>query len=215
VSGGQIFLIDPKHPQAEPPIIAQFPNGSCITGITEVNDDVFYTAGALGDVYKFSFEPNTSSVWGVDMRTYTRTGKSSVRKVVDIPLVQVPNGITLLPKEEGIILIADSAGAIWEVDVYKGTYKIFFDDPLLKSIPGSEPAFGVNEVRIVDGPTSKSNLTHYFTNTNHGCLGTVPISLGTGKPMGLAVLLSENVPDADDFAVDSCGNVWLWQRLAV
>jgi hypothetical protein len=213
VSAGQIFLIDPKHPQAEPPIIAQFPNGSCTCGITEVDDDVFYTAGALGDVYEFAFKPNTSSVWEVDMRAYAKTGKSSVRKVLDIPLAQVPNGMTLLSKEEGIILIADSAGAIWKVDVYKGTYEIFFDDPLLKPIPTSFPSFGVNGIRIVDGPTSTSNLTLYFTNTNHGYLGTIPISPETGTPAGPAVLLSENVPDADDFAVDSCGNVWLCENV--
>ncbi|RFU29294.1 hypothetical protein B7463_g7025, partial [Scytalidium lignicola] len=216
VAGGQIFLVDPKCPQVKPPVIAQFPKGSTVAGITEVEDDVFYIVSALGYVYNFTFQANTTSVWKVDMRQYAHTEKASIRKVVDIPAIVVPNGMTTLSKIDNTILIADTgAGAVWKVNVHTGAHQIVFDHPYLKPISTAHPPFGVNGIHIIEKQTSKSKSipTLYFSNTDRGYLGTVPISLETGKPTGKVLLLSNSVHAADDFAVDSCGNVWLCENV--
>ena len=206
ISAGKIYLVDPQNPQSEPPVVAQFPNGTCIAGIAEVQEDVFYTQTALGDVYKFDFQPNTSAVWEVDMRHYSKGRQASVRKVVDIPGVGLPNGMALLSKDEGTILIADSTlGFIWRVDVRTGASAVVFDDPLLKPNATAHPPFGVNGVHVVDSIL-------YFTNTNHGLIAKLPISRD-GYPMGPATVISSDVPAADDFAIDSCGNIWLAENV--
>jgi len=219
VAGGVIYLVDPSKPEANPPIIASFPPGFCIAGITEVEDDVFYTAGPLGYVYNFTFTANTSSLWEVDMRKYNGTGQASVRKVLDMPEMREPNGMTTLDKNEGIILLADAtAGLVYQANVKTATYGVFFDDPLLKPIATAFPSFGVNGIRIVESQSSTGFQTQrekmlYFTNTNHGYLGTIAISSKTGQPTGNITLLSSSVPAADDFAVDKEGNVWLCENV--
>ncbi|KAI9708500.1 MAG: hypothetical protein M1820_003961 [Bogoriella megaspora] len=204
LAGGRIFLVDPKHPH-DPPVIAQFPNGTAVGGIAEVEDDVFYTSSIqtiAGNVYSFNFQPNSSAVWEVDMRCYSRTGKAEVRKVVDIPAAVVLNGMTLLSKEEGTILMADAvAGLIWKLNVNTAAYEVAIDDPILKPIPTARPPFGVNGIHIVDSLL-------YFSNTNHGLVAKVPISSDGGLTGSVSTISSE-VPNVDDFAVDRCGAIWL------
>ncbi|RFU24819.1 hypothetical protein B7463_g11521, partial [Scytalidium lignicola] len=216
VAGGRVFLVDPKCPQTEPPILHHFPENTAIAGITEVEDDVFYTASSHGTVYNFTFAKNTSSVWEIDMRHYDHTKKVSVRKVTDIPKAVVPNGVTTLSKEYGTILIADAeGGVIWKVNVHTGEHEIVIDNDYLKPDQAIQPPFGVNGIHIIEKQTSKSKSipTLYFSNTDRGYLGTIPISLETGKATGNVTLLSDNVHAADDFAVDSCGNVWLCENV--
>ncbi|KAH8817443.1 hypothetical protein F5884DRAFT_853860 [Xylogone sp. PMI_703] len=216
VAGGRIFLVDPKSPQAEPPVIYQFPENTAIAGITEVEDDVFYTAGSHGTVYNFTFTTNTSAVWEVDMRHYDHTKKVSVRKVTDITKAIVPNGVTTLSKQYGTILVGDAeGGVIWKVDVKTGAHGIAIDDPYFKPNTSVHPPFGVNGIHIIEKQTSKSKSvpTLYFSNTSRGYLGFIPICPETGKATGNATLLSDSVHAADDFTVDSCGNVWLAENV--
>ncbi|KAL6243856.1 hypothetical protein RBB50_009290 [Rhinocladiella similis] len=215
VSNGEVYLFDPQHPQANLPVIASLPNGTSIAGIIEVEDDVFYAAATLGNVYSFSFKPNTTSIWQIDMRQYTQTGKAPLRKIIDVPEVLLFNGLTLLSQQHSTILGADVyAGRVWKLNVHTGAYEVVFDDPFLKGIPTAKPPFGVNGIRVINKQVSNGTRpTLYFSNTNHGYLGTVPISLDTGKPTGSAKLLTDKVPGADDFAVDSCGNIWLTENV--
>jgi sugar lactone lactonase YvrE len=214
-SRGVIHLVDPQYPQANPPVIAQFPNGTSALGITEVQDDIFYTLTLddAGSPYTFTYKPNSTAVWEVDMRSFGTTGDAKVRKVVDMPAVWTPNGMTTLSKKDSTLLIADSAaGVVWKLNICSGAYEIVFDDPLLKPIATKFPSFGVNGLKIASKPNSKFTL--YFSNTNHGYLGTVPISLETGKPTGPAAILAANVSNADDFAIDRCGNIWLCENVS-
>lgn len=216
MAGGRIFLVDPQNPKAEPPVIHEFPANTSVAGITEVQDDVFYTASSIGYVYGFKFLPNTSAIWEVDMRNYGSTRRASVRKVTDLPAAKVPNGVTTLSKQAGTILVADTeAGVIWKVNVNTGAHEIVLDDPLFKPNETAHPPFGVNGIKIYEKQNSKSQSipTLYCSNTDFGYLGTIPISLETGKATGETVLLTDGVHAADDFTVDSCGNVWLCENV--
>ncbi|KAL9074426.1 MAG: hypothetical protein Q9157_004386 [Trypethelium eluteriae] len=206
LSAGKFYLVDPQNPNLEPPVLAQFPDGSCVLGIAEVQEDVFYTQTIFGDGYTFNFQPNTSAFWEVDMRKYSEKSLATVRKITDLPAVGLPNGMTLLSKDEGTVLIADSTrGLIWRVNVHTGTSEVVFDDPLLKPISGAEPSFGVNGVRIVDSLL-------YFTSYNQALIASLPIS-HEGRPTGPATVISSDVPTADDFAVDGHGNIWLTENV--
>ena len=202
VSSGKIYLVDPQNLHCEPPVVAQLPNNSHVTGIAEVQEDVFYTQSVDGNLYEFEFQQNTTAIWKVDMRDYSKTHRASLRKAVELPAVGVPNGMALLSKDEGTILTADSTrGLIWRTNIYTGASEIVFDNALLKPIAKDHPAFGVDGVRVVDS-------TLYFTNTNYGLIAKVPISK-TGYPIGSPLVMSSDVPNADDFAIDSRGNIWI------
>lgn len=141
------------------------------------------------------------------MRCYKKGGQASVRKVAEIPEAGLLNGMGLLSRGEGTILMADSLlGLVWKLNVYTGAYEIVFDHPVLKPVKGANVEFGVNGVHVVDSVL-------YFTNTDQGILGKVPISTD-GFPTGLPVNITTEVPAADDFAIDSSGNFWVAQNVA-
>ncbi|KAH8895612.1 NHL repeat-containing protein [Thozetella sp. PMI_491] len=207
VAGSKIYLVDPKQPQSDPVVVATFDSGFAIAGITEIEDDVFYTTGTFGDVYHFQFRDNTSAVWEVDMRHYSKTGQSSKRKVADLPAAGVPNGMTLLSKKDGTILVSDSKyGLIWRVNIYTGASEVVLDDPKLKPVQNATVMFGVNGIHIVD-----SFL--YFANTNQGLISKYPISR-EGFKIGEIVDITTDVRNADDFAIDKSGAIWLAENTA-
>jgi hypothetical protein len=188
-------------------VVAQFSNGTCIAGIVEVQEDIFYVPSAQGSVYHFDFLPNTTVVWEVDMRCYKKGGQASVRKVAEIPEAGLLNGMVLLSRGEGTILMADSAlGVVWKLNFYTGAYEIVFDHPVLKPVKGAAVEFGVNGVHVVDSVL-------YFTNTDLGLLGKVHISTD-GFPIDSPVNITTSVPAADDFAIDSSVNFWVAENVA-
>ena len=206
IAGSEIYLVDPLNPHSEPQVVARFPNTTCNTAIVEMQDDVFYITGALGDLYHFQFTPNTSVLYEVDMRHYTPGGHAVVRKVADLSGVGTPNGMTALSKEDGTMLLADSTlGLVWRVNIHTGAHEVVFSDPKLQPISNDHPPFGVNGVHVVG-----SDL--YFSNTNHGLICKVPISC-EGVPAGDITVISSSVTAADDFAVDSRGNIWLAENV--
>lgn len=140
------------------------------------------------------------------MRSHLNSGQALVRKVVDIPAAGVLNGMTLLSKTEGTILMADSTkGLVWRLNVRSGDYATTINDTLLKPNASATPPFGVNGVHVI-------NSVLYFSNTNYGIIGKFPIS-HDGYPTGPGVNISTSVPNADDFAVDSCGSIWLCENV--
>ncbi|KAJ9603083.1 hypothetical protein H2200_012378 [Cladophialophora chaetospira] len=209
VGSSRLFLVDPNNTtQASPPVIHQFLRGTTISGLVEVEDDVFYTIGSLeSNVYNFTFAKNTTKIWQIDLREYSVTGNTTVSEILALPKVDVGNGLTLLSKQDGTILIADSEGGlVWILNVHTGEYSIAIDHPFLKPIPSAHPPFGVNGLKVIG-----SDL--YFSNTNKGLLGKFPISLKKASPTGQPTLVSNNTPAADDFAVGPDGSVWLTENV--
>lgn len=200
---GNVYLVTPPSQAAAPPIVAHFGNNTAVSGIAELEHDVFYVQGIAGsNLDQFSFPANTSSVWRIDMRRYESTGKAQVNKVADIPKIWLPNGMSALSKRLGTILIADTYnGLIWRLNVRTGIYDVAIDHPIIKSIPGSNPPFGVNGVRIVGN-------TLYFSSFNQGVIGTFPIDLKTGHATGGPHIISKNAISVDDFAIGKDGSVW-------
>ena len=134
------------------------------------------------------------------MRGYAASGLATVRVAAQLPMVGFGNGLTLLSKEEGTILIADSiAGVVWRVNVHTGKYYIAIDHPALKPIPTAHPAFGVNGLKVVG-----SDL--FFSSTNQGLFGKFPISLTDATPRGPPTVISNMTAAADDFDIGPDGS---------
>ena len=141
------------------------------------------------------------------MRDYDTTSVAAVSEIAGIPEAGLLNGMCVLSEADGTLLLADSAkGVVWRLNTHTLEYKVVIDDELLKSVQGMTPAFGVNGIHVVEGWL-------YFSNTNQRILAKVEIDKD-GEPVGQVQVITDSVPAADDFAVDSRdGSVWLTQNV--
>ncbi len=194
-----LYQIDPLsiHP---PILIHTFAGYAGALGIVEVDPDVFYVVVGNFSLETFEFTPGASSVFEVVVRPFNPWKKTSaaIRKVADFPAATFLNGATLLSRERGEILIADSgAGAVWRLNVRTGaTTKIIADDPLLK--PNSTN--GVNGVRLRNGVL-------YFTNSDFATFNQLPLN-ADGSAAGPASTIASEVA-GDDFALDAKGQAYV------
>ncbi|KAK5048251.1 hypothetical protein LTR84_005921 [Exophiala bonariae] len=218
ISNGVIYLVDPAEDPAAASILAEFPSGTSLSGIVELRPDVFYAQSVDGNVYNFTFVPGSAKLWEIDLRNQVRG--ALVTKVLDMPNMKVPNGLSALPSgrrgqnNPDLLLSADSvAGVVYIIDVINKRYEVVFDHPLLKPIATAKPPFGVNGVHVVLGDADTDTSMLFFTNTNSGYLGAVPIGKMDGIPRGTPWLITDEVPAADDFAVDPDGSFWVTQNI--
>lgn len=203
---GLVYDIDLNGDNAVPVVVATLPQGSNPAGITEVASDVFYINNALGDAATFTTFPNTTSIWKLDMNPYSKTGHTALSKVLDIPDAEFLNGMVTVSQQGGVIFSSDStAGVIYEIDVYKPSYRVILDHPDFKPNSSAPVPVGVNGLRI-------ANSKLYFCNTNYGYLGTIPLS-STGVPQLPPQLITLNVFAADDFDIDQQGNIWQTENI--
>ena len=120
---------------------------------------------------------------------------AKVEKVVDIPQAQFLNGVTVLSRKEGTLLIADSVlGSVFRVNTRSKEVKVVIKDPLFDITSSSSVAAGLN------GINHSRNGELFFTNTNQGVLGKISIR-PDGTPKAKGEVLSRGLTSADDFAV--------------
>ncbi|KAF4548082.1 Hypothetical protein D9617_32g092020 [Elsinoe fawcettii] len=196
------YLANPLQLGVEPKTLYQFPPNTTLTGIAEVEPDVFYTSAQIGDVYTFSFQPNASLIYRIDLRSYSPTSPAKH------PHRTILNGMTLLSRHHGTLLLSDSQrGVIYRLSTLTGAHEIVIDDPFLKG-PPTFPGFGVNGIRV-------SGNYLYIANVGFGRIARAPISLETGRLTGPITLISDRVSAADDFAVsEEDGSVFLARNTA-
>ncbi|KAL8763267.1 MAG: hypothetical protein Q9184_000907 [Pyrenodesmia sp. 2 TL-2023] len=198
-----LYQVDPLS--IRPPILIHtFADYTGVLGITEVDPDIFYVVTGNFSLKTLDFLPGASSVFEVDFRKFNPWDKTpaAVRKVADFPNSTFLNGATLLSRDRGEILIADSgAGSVWKLNVRTGaTTKVIADDPLLKPKPGSKPTNGINGVRIRNGVL-------YFTNSNFETFNRIPLN-ADGSAAVPASTIASGVA-GDDFALDARGHAYV------
>ena len=150
--------------------------------------------------------PGSFSVWRLDMTTFSAQTYNSVpapvQKVADFPESILLNGMTLLDREAGLVLIADSGlGGVWRLNVNTGEILLIISDPLMATPKGKFN--GVNGIKIRDG-------TLYFTDDYHQILGRIDID-ADGTPAGNASVVLTNTA-GDDFTFDGSGNIFIAQE---
>ncbi|MCJ1446302.1 MAG: hypothetical protein MMC23_006807 [Stictis urceolatum] len=196
-----IYTLDPHPPFLTPQLLTQIPDANGLTGIAEPFPDLFVVNAAVWNLSNLTAAPNTTAVWAVDLRS---PGEVGLRKVVapkgDVKL----NGM----EEKGVVLIADSLGAVWSVDVLSGETEVVTRDELLKPEAQGAP-LGVNGLHVRDGWL-------YFSSSGKRTFARVRID-SQGRKVGnvqvVARLEAENgaLLDRvyDDFAFDRRGNAWI------
>ncbi|KAI4089779.1 MAG: hypothetical protein LQ344_005144 [Seirophora lacunosa] len=202
-----LYQIDPVPYRRPPILVHSFAGYTSLTGIVEVDPDVFYVVAGNFSFKKFEeFSPvfGSSSVFEVDFTNNSRVGKEetketpAVRKVADFPTADLLNGAALLSRAAGNILLADSlAGAVWKLNVRSGAAaKVMADEPLLKPRRSS----GVNGLRV-------RGSTLFFTNSDLETLNRVPIN-ASGSAAGAATAIVGGLA-VDDFTLDDEGQAYV------
>ncbi|KAF7617606.1 hypothetical protein AFLA_006522 [Aspergillus flavus NRRL3357] len=159
-------------------LVHQFQNPGTITGITEIDQDIFVTIAS-------------NSLWKVDL--------STTEPVVNPINITIPagtlNGMATL--NDSSLAISDSSlGLIWRVDIEQGTYDIMIRDNTTATSTALGPNLGVNGIRILDGYL-------YYGNSPQRSFYRVRVH-ESGNTVGQPETIAQGVL-ADDFAVTSSG----------
>jgi sugar lactone lactonase YvrE len=200
----ELHLVDPAD-TSRSRLIHHFPELSGLSGVIEVERDVFYVTGAKFDLQTFQTEPGTSQLWKVDMAKFDREDPSAVEKVMTLSEMRLPNGFALLSEADRTILAADSeVGVIFKIDLQKGTHSILIDVPETKIAENPHVPIGANGVKFHQGYI-------YWSSTSKALFCRVKVS-ESGEPTGDVETLEQGFV-CDDFCFDSAGNVWFAQNV--
>ena len=209
ISKPEMYIFDPIVPG--PPIkLFGLPGYLALLGIVEFTPDVFYfVAGNFSTAESPASEGIGSySIFKIDLRV--ESSPHAPTKILDMPKATFLNGLELLSKQDGLLVVTDSGlGLIWEIDIFKREYKVLIDAPELKIASDAPPnvQLGVNGVHIRNGFL-------YFTNTSQGLFCRVPITpSGSGYEIGAIEILA-SAATGDDFTLDRFGNAWITQGAA-
>lgn len=203
LASSSVFLVSPAG-DSEPVAVAEISEAAGLSGIVEVQEDVFYVVGL--NLTGFSAAPGTTAVWEIDLRGLGKSGcanRAAVNVVAEFPDAGFFNGMTrMAANDTSHVLISDSSnGTITRLDVSTGQSDTVFSDEMLRFGQEGLP-IGVNGIETLDGRL-------YFTNFNRGIFAAVPISPITGMPTGPVDIIAEGV-SGDDFALAPDGaRAWL------
>ncbi|KAF2476248.1 uncharacterized protein BDR25DRAFT_199454, partial [Lindgomyces ingoldianus] len=195
-----MYTINPTCPQPSASILQIAPGSNGISGITEILPDIYaFLAGTWNTSIRRA-ELGSLSIYALNLRTETPV----VKKIVTIAESVGLNGLATVPGSKNLLLASDSVlGAVWRIDISKGTYDLAIKDSLFAPT-GPAPSLGINGIRTKDNH-------FYFANSAQGVFGRVAIS-ALGKVMGPVDVLTRidaSVGSFDDFALDSQGNAWM------
>lgn len=201
VTAPEVYQVDPSG-KRDPVLLYSFP-ATTISGIAELEPDVFYVATTnltFNVDNPFEIVPGSSAIWKLDLRPFSISlGKPvEATKIVTVPDAVNLNGIAVLNRRKGLLVIADSGlGLIWRVNVYTKEVKIFSEDLLAKLSPDSALPIGVNGVKIF-------RRALYFSNSGKSIIARLRLNRD-GTPKGPAVVVVKGLIGVDDFAIGSNG----------
>ena len=202
----EAYIYDPIVP-GPPTKLFNIPGYLALLGIVEFTPDVFYfVAGNFSSAETPLDEGvGTYGIFKIDLRA--DSSPHAPTKILDMPKATFLNGLDILSKEDGLLVVADSGlGLIWKIDVFKREYEVFIDVPEMKiaSDAASNVQLGVNGVHIQDGFL-------YFTSSTQKLFCRVKITpSGSGYTIGTIEILATEI-FSDDFTLDRFGNAWITQ----
>jgi hypothetical protein len=206
----ELYQVDPVQTENSPALIHRIPDAIGLLGIIELQQDIFYVIAGNWSVWALQSTAGSYSVWKIDMRASKVLNglvhpPAIVSKVTDIPEGVFLNGMTVLDKTKGLVVIGDAgAGAVFTLDVWSGAYSKTIDDPTMK--PGGSLPLGINGMKIRD-----QHL--YYANTGQEIFCRIPINSADGTSAGLAEVIVRNF-FGDDFSFDQLtGNAYVGQNV--
>jgi hypothetical protein len=220
LSAPEVYLLSSTN--AFPPLLlAQFPSHTAVLGVVELGHDVFYAVVGNFSVKTFESGWGSYGIFKIDLNGHTagaqkaahgKLGKQAakgvkVAKVADLPLAGLPNGLTVLNPNTGLLLVADSTkGLVWSVNVFTGKTGIAINDPSMAPNAGLSGglSLGINAVSV-------SNGYLYYDNSNTVSFYRIAVNLTTGHATGPAELLADQEFSnifPDDFTLDFAGGIW-------
>ncbi|GFF24211.1 putative L-ascorbate peroxidase 6 [Aspergillus lentulus] len=164
-----------------------FDGYSNVTGLTEIETDIFVTCVDGRYVWKLDFSMGN-------------TPQASL--VTMIPDAQLLNGVATLNSAKGIVVIADSSGGcIWRVDINTGEYEVILKDGTMHPEPILGLNLGINGLKVLGN-------TIYYTNTPKQLFCRVQVDPISARATGPIDVISDTI-EADDFAITSSGVAYL------
>ncbi|THZ57490.1 hypothetical protein D6C86_07052 [Aureobasidium pullulans] len=197
-SSPSLYLLDADHGSAH--LLANIPEATGLTGIAELERDVFYVAAANVTGTR-PIAIGTNAVWRVDLRKYrapngVRTLRTpKVELVARVPSAGLLNGMTRFsPRDDSNLFISDSAlGNVIRLNVKTALYETVIENESTAGAVGSFVA--VNGLR-----TFRNHL--FFTNQARRSFSRIPFAPSTGLPTGPAeLIINGTLGFADDFAL--------------
>lgn len=205
-----LYEIDPSNGGAAT-LVHTFPEHLGLTGITELEPNVFYVAGgnvsivsAAGSATSTNFTfngtdvPGAWDVYKVDLTDEYAPAK--VNKVAHFPEALDLDGVTVLDANH--LLLADSvAGAIYKLNVRTGVVTTVIDEPALKGT--ATIVIGVHKLRI-------RGSTLYFDNSGLETFAKIPIH-ADGTAAGPIVTISTGI-NSNGFDFDPKGDAFFTEN---
>lgn len=196
----KLYQVDPR--KKRPPILLYSFPASTVTGIAELQPDVFYVATNNFTIINGNLEnvPGSGTIWKVDLRFLSvRHGKPvQVSEVATFPKSELLNGVVVLNHQKGLLLVADSTlGLIWQLNIHTREIKIFANEYLTKAPRGAQPPVGVNGIKV-------RNEAVYFTNYDRGLIARIIVQRNETRT-GPAVAVVTGLATVDDFNIGANG----------
>jgi sugar lactone lactonase YvrE len=185
-------------------LIQSFPAVTGALGIAEFKKNHF--AVVVGNFSLETKEPSAGSysVWDVWF-SGARSDRVSAKKISDIPEAGFLNGLTVLNKHTGTLLIGDSwKGTVYRLNPETGDYKVIHQDETMKPPAGTN--LGLNGIHTV---TIDRETFLYYTNSLKETLSRVKIDPVNGRAIGPYTTLATGVW-GDDFTYDTAtGDIYV------
>ncbi|KAL4872325.1 hypothetical protein BDV12DRAFT_210840 [Aspergillus spectabilis] len=185
-------------------LIQSFPGVTGALGVAEYKKNHF--AVAVGNFSLETKEPTAGSysIWDVWF-SGARLDRVSAKKITDIPEAGFLNGLTILNKHTGALLIGDSwKGVVYRLDPATGDYKVIHEDETMKPPAGTN--LGLNGIHTV---TIGKETFLYYTNSLKETLSRVQINSISGRAIGPYTTLATGVW-GDDFTYDAAtGDIYV------
>jgi len=207
LSAPELYQVDPFNTNSPSTLIHRFPEVTGLLGIVELQHDVFYVIAGNWSIHTLQTTNGSYSVSKVDMR-FSEVLDGSIHppaivsKVTDIREGSFLNGMAVLNKAKGLLVVGDGgAGSVFTLNVGTGMYSKTIDDPTMK--PTASLQLGINGVKIHNGYI-------YYTSSAQQIFCRMLINGADGTPAGQAEIIAKNVL-GDDFCLDPAEDAYVGQ----
>lgn len=152
LSTSELYQVDPLNPDNPLTLVHRIPGAKSLFGIAEMQEDVFYAMASNWSTVTFTTTSGSYSVWKIVLRQGEALDGpmhplAIISKVTDIPEGILLDGMTVLNKPRGLIVVGDCrTGVVYTLDVETGRCSKTMEDATMK--PGGPSNLEINGMRF-------------------------------------------------------------------